>query len=374
MKKNKFIFFCGTVAEFIKLFPVIREMELNGIDYVLVFTGQNNIESSDLYPFITPKEILKLSEKQPHQSPVGLLIWFIKTFFIGFFKLASFVRKNREHGFVVLVHGDTISSVLGAYLSKLLGLVVVHIEAGLRSFNLLRPFPEEISRVLVSKVADISFCPNEWAANNLKNSKKMKIFVTVQNTLLDSMNFSLSNKVEHEIFSRLPERFFIFVVHRQENIYNKALVELLVKKILEISNTLKCVFILHRPTLHVLKKLNLIDEILSNPNIIPTERLPYMVFVHLLNKSEFIITDGGSNQEESYYLGKPCLILRKETERIEGIGENAVLSKLDYLEIEKFISSYEKFKRDRLRTDVLPSKIIFKILDEMFISGHEEIV
>ena len=93
-------------------------------------------------------------------------------------------------------------------------------------------------------------------------------------------------------------------------------------------------------------------------------RLPFIQFIHLLDKAQFIATDGGSNQEESYYLGKPCLILRNVTERTDGLGKNAVLSKGKEDTILHFTQNYKKYKRGRARLEERPSKIIVDYLSK----------
>lgn len=133
---------------------------------------------------------------------------------------------------------------------------------------------------------------------------------------------------------------------------------MILNTISEISRKYKIIFILHPPTENQLKKWKLIQGLKNNKNIELKTRLNYSNFIKLLQESEFIITDGGSNQEEAFYLGKPCLIMRKTTERQEGLKRNAVISKYDTEIISKFVKNYTKYRKKSFRNLKSPSKII----------------
>lgn len=181
------------------------------------------------------------------------------------------------------------------------------------------------------------------------------------NTIVDAINIALDQKIQsHEVEDIIKNRFFFFTIHRQENIYNHALVKFSVEKALELAQDMKCLFVLHAPTKEVLIKLKLLDKIKNHPNIIMMPRVGYFDFTHILANCEFIITDGGSNQEEWYYLGKPTLVLRNETERTEWIGQNVVISKCSPEIINYFIENYHSYIIDSPIKQIKqsPSKII----------------
>jgi len=361
MKKN-FYFFVGTTAELIKVFPVMKEMSDRKIPFKVISSGQNDIVGSELLEIANHPEVdFILSDRKIKQTSIGLLVWFFSTFTGSIKKLRAELSSCSKDSFV-LVHGDTVSTVMGAWLAKIFRLKVGHIEAGLRSFNFLHPFPEEIDRVLVSKVTDVSFCPNSWAVANLAKNKSVKVDTKV-NTLADSMDTAVNLNVESRLLKQIADRnYFVFVMHRQENLFSESFVRSMVKRVVELSKKTTCIFVLHAPTEMALSGLNLLDKIKNNPNIVFTKRLPYLEFMQVLSKSDFMITDGGSNQEESYYLGKPCLILREHTERIEGLGENVVLAKNDAKIIDDFISNPSKFSRKLILAKESPSKIIVDYL------------
>jgi UDP-N-acetylglucosamine 2-epimerase (non-hydrolysing) len=239
---------------------------------------------------------------------------------------------------------------------------IAHIEAGLRSFNFLQPFPEEIDRLLVSNVADIHFCPNEWAINNIRNKRGLKIN-TKNNTLIDSLKIALDENVHSKFLSdNHNSKFFIFILHRQENLLNKKLVDHLMNNVIEASHNLPCLFILHEPTKKVLSDMNIIEKLKTEKNITLLSRVSYLEFMQILSSAEYIITDGGSNQEECYYLGKPCLILREKTERIEGLNDNVLLGGSNVALIDSFISNYKSYKRKVVPNNESPSLVITNIL------------
>jgi UDP-N-acetylglucosamine 2-epimerase (non-hydrolysing) len=353
---NSLYILIGTIAEFIKLLPVMIELDKRGLNYEIVSTGQNKIGDIDLLDEIKLKKIkYTLNTVPQRKTAFSLLIWWVKTFLFGLVKLKKIATKNK----VLIVHGDTISTLMGALLGKILGFKIIHIESGLRSFSYLAPFPEEINRVLVSKLSDVHFAPNSWAINNLKNVRGLKKD-TENNTSIESLLLAL-NKKEGAIY-KLPKEYFIFVLHRQENLMDKKFVKDIINNVIAKSNKTKCVFILHGNTEHALKKQSLYKSLTNNKNIILLERVPYFGFMKILRNAKFLITDGGSNQEEAFYLGLPTFIIREYTERIEGIGKNVVLGGKNMQALNEFFKNYKKFKKRPISSVNAPSKIIVDYL------------
>lgn len=362
-ENKNYYFFIGTIAEFIKIFPIMQEMDKRGINYKIISSGQNDVKNSDIFQSIQKHDIdIEISNKKIKKSAIGLLFWFIETFFKSFTVLKN--KINKEENNYLIIHGDTVSTLMGAIIGKFFRFKICHIESGLRSFNLLEPFPEEIDRIITSRLADFHFCPNDWAVNNLKNRKGEKIN-TFNNTLIDSLNFALNKEVDSDLIKTLKdEDYCLFVCHRQENVSNKELLELLVNKLLETSKNIKCIFILHEITKIALEKYNLLIKLENNKNILLVDRIPYFELMHILKDAEFIVTDGGSNQEECYYLGIPTLILRKHTERNEGLGKNVVLSKNDFNVVNDFINNYSQYKSAVIKIENSPSSIIVDYLEK----------
>lgn len=355
-----YYFFIGTEAELIKLFPLLIEFKKNNIDFKIISSGQNSILTNPLFAFIKPKGIdIVLSTKEIKQTAVGYLLWFIKTLIVGIIKLRS--EFKQEH-ICFIVHGDTISTVMGTLIAKWYHLDLAHIEAGLRSFNFLHPFPEEIDRVITSQFVTYHFCPNDWAVNNLKNKKGIKIN-TYQNTLLDSLKLVINKPGVPNVLIELKNNpFAIFVLHRQENLFNSELLRVFIEELKNTAAKMRCVFVIHKSTQYVLEKKGLLSDIKGMKNIMLVERMPYSDFMKVMQACEFIITDGGSNQEEAYYMGKPCLILRDHTERTEGLGENVLLCRNNVDTLHTFVSNYKTYRRHRIYVSESPSKIIANYL------------
>lgn len=358
-KYKNYYFFIGTEAELIKLLPVILKFNKRNIPFTIIASGQNNIIKSELFSIIKPKsDTILLSQQEIKQTVFGYLVWFLMTTIKGTVRLRKALLREKT---LMIVHGDTVSTVMGAIVAKIFRVDIAHIEAGLRSFNYFHPFPEEIDRVITSHLATYHFCPNNWAIKNLKLRKGIKIN-TYQNTLYDSLRFIINRKENPFLLKQLKnKKFAIFVIHRQENLFNNVFLKEIIEEITETSKEIMCIFVLHRSTKHVLGKTHLLSLLKKNKNIFLTERLPYAEFMKLLRACEFIVTDGGSNQEESYYLGKPCLILRSKTERIEGIGKNVVLNN-NTETIHSFIKNYKSYKRTIKSIEKSPSEIIANYL------------
>ena len=358
---DEFYFFLGTVAEFIKLTPVMRALRKRGRSFKIIASGQNRIVAPDLFDLAGIDRIdIALNERPIKKSPLGLIVWFAETLVKSVFALRrEFAGKRR--GATVIVHGDTVSTVMGAFIGRLFGLRVAHVEAGLRSGNFFQPFPEEIDRFLTGFLADVHFCPYAIAVENLAGRRGIKID-TGYNTNIDSLALALEYDEVPAVATAINgAKFFIFIMHRQENLLNLDLVRSTVALIREQTKELTCLFVMHELTRTVLEKNNLLESLTSAPNVILTDRLPYLEFIAILRRSEFIVTDGGGNQQETYYLGKPCFILRRVTEGTEGIGHNMTLG-IDPAALRSFVRDYRQYERSMIVPAVRPSEIIINAL------------
>lgn len=367
MKKTEIYFFIGTTAELIKLAPVIKELKARKIHFKIIASAQNALNFHELKSLIGEQNADYTFVFKPLKLPKNIylqfMIWAVKAFtnHILFFR-NEFKSIDKKKSYFI-VHGDTVSSLMGATIAKFFGIRLVHIESGLRSYNFFEPFPEESFRFIVSKLADIHFCPNDWAVNNLKGSRGVKID-TKNNTLIESLLMSLKVKQSNKLTAELnKKKFFLLILHRQEHMFfQKSLTKKLLRTFTEFANKdLRCVLVLHKLTSDFLEQENLTDKIKSQ-NVLLIPRVPYVEFMDIMKSAEFVATDGGSNQEEAYYLGKPCLVLRNVTERIEGLGENTVLSGGDENVIKEFINNYKKYQRKPVNSNIPPSKIIVDYL------------
>jgi UDP-N-acetylglucosamine 2-epimerase (non-hydrolysing) len=367
MNRKYFYFFIGTTAELIKLAPIIREYKRRSVAFKVITSGQNKVLFGEFKKFFGKvKSNIVFPEKGKRSSIPFFSLWAIRTFFLALFRLKDELRGLNKDRVFFIVHGDTVSSLIGAIVAKFYGLNLVHVESGLRSFNFFEPFPEEISRFIISGLADIHFCPNEWSRRNLKNVGGVKVN-TMQNTLVESYLIARGENKNFQKYEKIKGKYFVFVMHRQEHVlFEKENSKRLMMYILaNAPKNLFCVFIVHAISLNFWKSLEseISEEIKSKVVLLP--RVPYINFIKLMENSEFLATDGGSNQEEGYYMGKPTLILRNRTERVEGLGQSVVLGKGNTATIRKFLKSYSHYKRTSLKARDLvstPSKMILDFL------------
>ena len=358
---KKIYFFSGTTAEVIKLAPIIKELQIRKIAFKFITTGQTRIRFEDLEGYIGKVKIFKsFPEKENKSSILNFIYWFIKTLYNAVFSLRSEFRGLNKSNSYFIIHGDTISSLMGAFIAKLSGLKIVHIESGLRSFNFFEPFPEEICRFIIIHLADVLFAPNDWAISNLKGINVEKNS-TGENSVVESVFWALSSKIK-SINLVQNKKYYILTMHRQEHVLfrSKWTRETLEYVIRNAPNNLNCVLVMHHWTNKFLNSLNLDED--QRRRLVVVERLPYLDFMKLMAGSEFYAGDGCSNQEEAYAMGIPYLALRNLTERIEGLNKNVIISHDNQRLIKEFLQNYTKYKKNRLILRIPPSKIIVDYL------------
>ena len=347
--------FIGTKAQLVKMAPVMMALEKRDIKYNFVFSGQHKETIQDLIEVFGIKQPDITLYNGKDITGIGqMFFWAIRT-------ITFTLRHKREvwqgdQNGAVLNHGDTFSTLLGSVLAKLSGLRSAHIESGLRSHGLFDPFPEELTRILVFKLSDYYFAPGEKPYANVLKYRGIKIN-THYNTLIDSLIHSRDSRLQSSV--EVPDvPYCVASIHRFENIFNRQRLKSILGMLARISGSIKVLFILHRPTRVRLETFGFMDELQGKQNMEVRPRYDYFSFIRLLEKSEFVITDGGSNQEECYYLGKPCILFRKKTERDEGIAENVLLSNLNWPLIETFVADYKNYQRPPVTPKISPSKLI----------------
>lgn len=266
--------------------------------------------------------------------------------------LAGYTGKQH----IVLTHGDTFTTWFAALYAKLTRTKVMHVESGLRSFNIRKPFPEEINRLITFRLTDYYACPGSWAIGNLKKYKGVKIN-TKMNTQVDTIRFGLAH-ADSASFAVPKQKYVVVSIHRYENIFKPKRFEQIIRELEKISKKFKILIVQHPATFAQLDKLNFRKRLEKNKNIKLLPRLEYLPFIKAVKHSEFVITDGGGNQEELFHMGKPTLIFRNETERQEGLGSTAVISKLDPKIIKEFTVNYKQHRGQQIGSELSPSKLI----------------
>lgn len=328
----------GTRAQLIKMAPVILEIERRKLPLTLVFSGQHKETMEQLsadFGIRTPHTVLY--EDAEITGIVQMGVWFVRCLIKVLRRGEEFIPKSG----VILVHGDTFSTLLGAVLGKIRGLGVIHIEAGLRSYNPFHPFPEELTRLAVFRLSDVSFCPGEWAFSNMEKYRTHRVDMG-HNTLIDAMGLALACPRRLDTNS-LKDGYGICSIHRFENIFFKQRLNKIVALIEIAACHHPILFVLHPATRRKLEQYGLASRLEGNVNIQLLARMPYVEFVQLMAGARFVVTDGGGNQEELSYLNKPTLLMRRTTERREGVGSTVTVC--DYSEevLERFLMGLDQY-------------------------------
>lgn len=314
-KRLKISIILGTRPEIIKLSPVIRECERVNLNYFIIHTGQHYSYNMDTVFF----EDLELPEPKynlnvgsgTHAEQTGHMLMSIEKIL------------EREKPDIVLVQGDTNTVLAGALTAAKLGIIISHIEAGLRSYD--RQMPEEINRVLADHCSDILFAPTEKSRRILINEgiSNMKIFVT-GNTIVDAIyqNSKISKK-KAGILNYLgisKNDYFLATVHRQENVDNKERFRGILRGLQMIEEKLgyRVVYPIHP---RAKKQLEVFNIEVKNLRLI--EPLDYLSFLQLEKNARCVLTDSGGVQEETCVLKVPCVTLRDNTERPETLEVGA---------------------------------------------------
>jgi UDP-N-acetylglucosamine 2-epimerase (non-hydrolysing) len=342
MKKYKIAFVIGTRAELIKTFPIMKELEKRKIPYYFIHTGQHSLgDLCEKFGIKKPDVILTeepVRSSKFNTKKIKALMWNLTIIF----KIRKELKKLSNLKYV-LYHGDTMTTLSAAVGSSgLFNLKKkyfnVHLEGGLRSENLREPFPEEISRKVADYFSDVILAVSPRSINNIKNYRKKKIILT-GNSVIDSIHYALKIAEENKVKLISDERFALITIHRHENINNRQRMTKIVDILEELP--IKSYFMVHDNTQKQLEKFGLLEKLKKNKKIILTEPKDYVYFVYQMSKCSLIICDGGSMQEESLVFHKPCIILRKSTERQEGLDSNfQFLSKLDVQKTKDKIKEY----------------------------------
>ncbi|MBR6162524.1 UDP-N-acetylglucosamine 2-epimerase (non-hydrolyzing) [bacterium] len=336
MKNIAFIF--GTRPEIIKLAPVILELRKYSDNYnvIIINTEQQKELSNQTLSYFGLKADYNLDCMRENQSLCSVQARILNSL------EKVFSEKKID---ATIVQGDTITVLSGALTSFYHKIPVFHVEAGLRSYNMFEPFPEEIMRQMTSRVADLHFAPTKQNEEALlkENVDKDKIHI-VGNTVIDAL-FCLSDEVMNkaEQFFRekdieINDKLVLITAHRRENHGER--IDRIIEAILYLANK----FSDHTFILPVHPNPNVHDKIhnrlggLKNIKLLPPLDYPYLVY--LMKKAKLILTDSGGIQEEAPSFACPVLVMRYETERKEGI--EAGVSKLVGADYDKILKESEK--------------------------------
>lgn len=310
----------GTRPEAIKMAPLVLELEKQAqIESILCVTAQHREMLDQVLELFSLTPDFDLNIMQPNQTISQITTNVI----LGMEKVFSQVKPD-----IVLVHGDTTTTFASALAAFYQRIPIGHVEAGLRTFDKYSPYPEEMNRVMTGHLADIHFAPTRRNRDNLlaEGIPEEKIHIT-GNTVIDALltvaekPYSFTDETLKEIDFE-TRRVITVTCHRRENLgENMKQIFSAIKRIALEFDDVEIVYPVHMNP----KVRGVADEVLGNTERIHLiEPLQYQPFVNLMAKSYLIITDSGGMQEEAPALGKPVLVVRRETERPEAVEAGTV--------------------------------------------------
>ena len=339
----KVLFLFGTRPEAIKMAPLIKEFKSEeNFEIKVCVTAQHRQMLDQVLNFFSIKPDYDLNLMKPNQSLFDITSNTLKG-------LEPILDKEKPD--LVFVQGDTTTAFVGTLAGFYKKIKVAHIEAGLRSYNKYSPFPEEINRVLVGHLADYHFAPTKRAKENLfKENIKENVFV-VGNTVIDALFLGLDIiKKEGEEkyykyfdFIDFSKKIILVTGHRRDS-FGKPF-ENICYALKEIANSFSDIEIVYPVHLNpnVREPVNKILRNQERIHLIEPLEYPYLIW--LMSKSYLVLTDSGGIQEEAPSLGKPVLVMREVTERIEGI--EAETAKLVGTNKEKIVKEVEVLLKDK---------------------------
>jgi UDP-N-acetylglucosamine 2-epimerase (non-hydrolysing) len=324
----KILHIIGARPNFMKAAPVWSAInKMTDFNQILVHTGQHYDKlMSDIFfnelQMPVPDYNLNIgSDTHARQTAVIM---------IKFEELVSELNPD-----LVLVYGDINSTVAAAIVCSKLLIPFAHVEAGLRSFD--RRMPEEINRLITDQLADLLFTPSKDGDDNLikEGIPKSKIHF-VGNVMIDTLIKLLPKADKPNMFEDLI-KYVLVTLHRPSNVDDHKLLELILQNLETISKSIPVIFPVHPRTKKMITENNL--DILNNDNFYFIEPLGYIDFLGLMKNASIVITDSGGIQEETTYLGIPCITVRENTERpiTISLGTNQLIGK-DYYKIPDLVN------------------------------------
>jgi UDP-GlcNAc3NAcA epimerase len=303
----KILTILGARPQFIKAATVSRQLKAVGIKEVIVHTGQHfdhNMSQVFFEEMDIPVPDYNLNiNTLSHGAMTGRMMEAVEGIIIN------------EKPEVVMVYGDTNSTLAGALAAVKLKVPVAHVEAGLRSFNM--EMPEEINRILTDRISSHLFCPTQLSVQNLMDEGFENFNASIilsGDVMLDAALFygAISEKKSTIIKNlSLKDGFVLSTIHRQENTDNSQRLSSIVDGLNQIHRSVPVVVPMHPRTAKILESLSI------KPDFFAIDPVGYFDMVELIKHSSMVITDSGGLQKEAFFFDKPCITLREETEWVE---------------------------------------------------------
>jgi UDP-N-acetylglucosamine 2-epimerase (non-hydrolysing) len=334
---KKLLIVVGTRPNFIKVtqFKALAN-QFPSLEIKIVHTGQHyDDKMADVFfkQFkLTPDYFLNIANGSPNSQIAEIMV-----------KLEQLINAEYRPDMMIVV-GDVNSTLAAAITANKMNINLAHIESGLRSFDVT--MPEEHNRIVTDKLTDLFFVTEPSGYNNLKNEGiPEERIVYSGNTMIDTL-VAFKNEIEvSDIIERLniPKGGYVLMtMHRPATVDNEEGIRKLDELVQDLLKKYKVIFPIHPRTLKRLDEFGLKEHFTNNKNLILTEPLDYFAFQKLIKYSKFILTDSGGIQEESTFVGIPCLTLRPNTERPVTVTEGTnVLVPFELEEIRRYIDEIE---------------------------------
>ena len=310
MKKIMLVF--GTRPEAIKMCPLVNELKTRKeLETIVCVTGQHRQMLDQVLEAFQVEPDYDLSIMKDRQT-----LFDVTTNILN--KIKEVLEKQKPN--VVLVHGDTSTTFVTALACFYLQIPVGHVEAGLRTYNIYSPYPEEFNRQAVSIISQFNFAPTELSKNNLlKEGKEEETIFVTGNTAIDALKTTVREDYTHpDLEWASDSRLIMITAHRRENL-GEPMKHMFraIRRVMDEHPDVKAIYPIHmNPVVR-----EIADSILGDDERIRIiEPLEVLDFHNFLNRSYMILTDSGGIQEEAPSLGKPVLVMRDTTERPEGIA------------------------------------------------------
>ncbi len=302
----------GARPQFIKAASVSNALRKNHKEF-LIHTGQHYDENMSQLFFkelgIPSPDVNLDIGSGPHGEQTGRML-------VGIEKIL--LDKKPE---LVLVYGDTNSTLAGAIAAAKLHIPVGHVEAGLRSFN--RNMPEEINRILSDKISNMLFCPTKTAVEHLREEGITAGVHLTGDVMYDAaLHFAELADRKESVLAQLalePKTYLLATCHRPQNTDDEKTLTSIVEAFIESAE--KIVFPVHPRTRNFLKKFGLLEKISLTKNILLVEPVGYLQMIQLEKNAKKILTDSGGVQKEAYFYKVPCITMRPETEWVETVQD-----------------------------------------------------
>ncbi|NLI71562.1 MAG: UDP-N-acetylglucosamine 2-epimerase (non-hydrolyzing) [Bacteroidales bacterium] len=303
---KKILTVVGARPQFVKAATLSRQFVKFNVDEKIVHTGQHyDANMSDVFfeEMEIPKPVYNLDiHGVGHGAMTGRMLEGIE----------QIIVKEKPDG--VLVYGDTNSTLAGALAASKLHIPVIHVEAGLRSFNM--QMPEEINRILTDRISSLLLCPTDTAVQNLRNEgfDNFDVKIVKNGDVMQDAALFYAEKAskKSQIIENLKlSNFALATIHRQENTDNPENLNGIVDALNAINSELQVVVPIHPRTRNILKSQNIVPEFML------IEPVGYFDMIMLLKNCELVLTDSGGVQKEAFFFGKQCVTMREQTEWVE---------------------------------------------------------